>query len=120
MARLAGVFDIPIENIENMASAINSTSQAVVASVPEILDGMNRMAGSGKEFGFTADQMAGLAGVLRETIPQSMRRPASGSKAPCVRRLGNLVGFYQNTAPSRYSSNGISSETLTHADKRRS
>ena len=65
-AKLATIAGIPISEMENLGSAINTLSNNYATSAKEIVDGMLRAAGSMKQFGLGAKQMVGLVAIMNE------------------------------------------------------
>lgn len=61
IAKLANVFDLPIENVEALSDAINTLGNNTAASEEQILDALIRIGGTSRQFGLAADQAAALA-----------------------------------------------------------
>lgn len=64
MAKIAGIFEIPIKNINNLGDAINTLSNNSPARANQIIDAMQRVGGLAKVYGLTEDATAALAGTF--------------------------------------------------------
>lgn len=65
------------QQIGNIGSALNEISQNTAANTGELLNMMNRMAGAGKTMGLTVDQLIGVAGTLRDTVPIGIEKTST-------------------------------------------
>ena len=64
MAKIANVFQIPIENISNLGDAINTLSNNTPATAAQLIDSLQRVGGVAKVFGLSEDATLGLTGAL--------------------------------------------------------
>lgn len=64
MAKIANVFQIPIENIDRLGDAINTLSNNTPATAAQLIDSLQRVGGVAKVFGLSADATLGLTGAL--------------------------------------------------------
>ena len=64
MAKIANVFQIPIENIDRLGDAINTLSNNTPATAAQLIDSLQRVGGVAKVFGLTEDATLGLTGAL--------------------------------------------------------
>ncbi|MBU0846447.1 phage tail tape measure protein, partial [Patescibacteria group bacterium] len=64
LAKLAAAFDLPIENIRYLASAINELSNTTASTSRDIVSAMERIGASGKLIGITAEQASAMAATL--------------------------------------------------------
>lgn len=63
---LSNVYDVPIEKADELAGAITIVGQSSIATVPQLLDFMQRVGSQGAVLGLTAEQAATLGGAIRE------------------------------------------------------
>ncbi len=63
-AKLANVFDIPIEQVESLGDAINTLGNNTAAKEREIVNAMLRIGGTAKQFGLAEEQAASLASAF--------------------------------------------------------
>ena len=61
IAKLANVFNLPIDNVEALSDAINTLGNNTAATEAQILDALTRIGGTATQFGLAADQAAALA-----------------------------------------------------------
>ncbi|WP_160023706.1 phage tail tape measure protein, partial [Psychrobacter nivimaris] len=64
MAKIANVFQIPIENIDRLGDAINTLSNNTPATAAQLIDSLQRVGGVAKVFGLSEDATLGLTGAL--------------------------------------------------------
>lgn len=64
MAKIANVFQIPIENIDRLGDAINTLSNNTPATAAQLIDSLQRVGGVAKVFGLSEDAALGLTGAL--------------------------------------------------------
>jgi len=64
VAKLSNIFDIPIENVEQLGDAINVLGNTTAAREADILDVLTRIGGTAKQFKLTAEQGAALAATM--------------------------------------------------------
>jgi phage-related tail protein len=60
MAQLSNVFQIPMQNMNNLGDAINHLSNNMAAKAKDIIPALNRAGGSVRQFGLEAEQAAAL------------------------------------------------------------
>ncbi|MEM1055189.1 MAG: phage tail tape measure protein [Bacteroidota bacterium] len=77
LAKTAQAFDIPIEQLANLASAANELSNTTAARAGDIIDVLQRVGASGVNIGLTADEVAGLAATLIDAGIDSERAGTS-------------------------------------------
>jgi len=63
-ARIANIFQLPVEEVENLASSVIDLGNKFAATESEILDFSQRIAGAGKIAGLTTDEVAGIAAAF--------------------------------------------------------
>jgi len=61
IAKLSNVFQIPITEMEKLGDAINHLSDNTAAKAREIVESLNMIGGTSKQFGLTAQQAAALS-----------------------------------------------------------
>jgi len=66
MAKLSNVFKIPIKDVDRLGSSINELSANTTADVNYILDATKRIAGVGKQFGLSADEVMAFSATLSD------------------------------------------------------
>lgn len=64
LATIGNAFQLPIDQSENLASAINTLANTTAASARPIVTGLERIGGAGESVGFTVDQVAALTATL--------------------------------------------------------
>jgi len=64
VAKLSNIFDIPIENVEQLGDAINVLGNTTAAREADILDVLTRIGGTAKQFKLTAEEGAALAATM--------------------------------------------------------
>ncbi len=64
VAKLGNIFDLPLERVGELASAINVLGNTTAAKEGQILDFLTRVGGSAKQFGLTAESVAALGASL--------------------------------------------------------
>lgn len=67
MAKIGNAFQLPITDVNNFASSINSLENTTAAAGSEIIGSITRMAASGAQLGLTVDQAAALGATLIST-----------------------------------------------------
>ena len=77
LAKTGRAFGIPVEQLENLASAANELSNTTAARAGDVLDVLQRVGASGSNIGLTADQVAGLAATLIDAGVESERAGTS-------------------------------------------
>lgn len=101
MAKIANVFQIPIENISNLGDAINTLSNNTPATAAQLIDSLQRVGGVAKVFGLSADATLGLTGALIAMgKPAEVASTAVNSLLTSFSTLDNatksqLIGFEQ-------------------------
>ena len=66
VAKLSNIFNIPIENVEELGDVINVLGNTTAAREADILDVLTRIGGTASQFKLTADQAAVLAATMIE------------------------------------------------------
>jgi len=66
MAQLGNSLGIPVKNYENLGSAINELSNTTTASAGDLVNYAQRIAGTGKTFGLTADEVIAFSATLKD------------------------------------------------------
>ncbi len=64
MAKIANVFSLPIENIGELGDTINTLSNSMASTAPNIIDFMQRSASLAKTFKLSADETAAFGSAL--------------------------------------------------------
>ena len=64
LAKISNAFSLPIEDVEELGSAINELSNVSAASSSEIVSAMVRAAGAAADLGISAEVVAGLSAAL--------------------------------------------------------
>ncbi len=96
MAKIANVFQIPIENISNLGDAINTLSNNTPATAAQLIDSLQRVGGVAKVFGLSADATLGLTGALI-----AMGKPAEVAST-AVNSLLTTFSTLDNATKSQY------------------
>jgi len=84
-AKLSTLLDVPVQEAENLGSAINEVSNNVAASASEIVDSLLRSGAAASQFGLTAQEITGVSGALNAVSESSQR---AGSR---LRRLFQVL-----------------------------
>lgn len=101
MAKIANVFQIPIENIDRLGDAINTLSNNTPATAAQLIDSLQRVGGVAKVFGLSEDATLGLTGALIAMgKPAEVASTAVNSLLTSFSTLDNatksqLIGFEQ-------------------------
>lgn len=101
MAKIAKVFQIPIENIDRLGDAINMLSNNTPATAAQLIDSLQRVGGVAKVFGLSEDATLGLTGALIAMgKPAEVASTAVNSLLTSFSTLDNatksqLIGFEQ-------------------------
>lgn len=101
MAKIANVFQIPIENISNLGDAINTLSNNTPATAAQLIDSLQRVGGVAKVYGLSEDATLGLTGALIAMgKPAEVASTAVNSLLTSFSTLDNatksqLIGFEQ-------------------------
>ena len=66
MAKLSAAMGVPTKDVDRLASSINELSNTTAATAGDLLNMSQRMAGVGKEFGLTADEILALSATLTQ------------------------------------------------------
>jgi TP901 family phage tail tape measure protein len=66
MAKMANIYDIPLEQISNMGSAINTLGNTTAASESQLMDFGMSLGPTGKQLGFTFEQTMALGASMIE------------------------------------------------------
>ncbi|WP_428243010.1 phage tail tape measure protein [Gynuella sp.] len=66
IAKLSNIFNIPIQNVEQLGDAINVLGNTTAAREADILDVLTRIGGTASQFKLTAEQSAALAATMIE------------------------------------------------------
>jgi len=64
MAKLANIYDIPVQEVDRLGSAINTLGNTTAASEAEIIRAMYQVGASGKMLGATQQQIAAMTATL--------------------------------------------------------
>ncbi|MCK5640029.1 MAG: phage tail tape measure protein, partial [Gammaproteobacteria bacterium] len=64
MGIMANIYDLPIDKISNLGSAINVMGNTTAASESQVLSFMTNLGASGVSLGFTSDQAAAMGATL--------------------------------------------------------
>lgn len=96
MAKIANVFQIPIENIDRLGDAINTLSNNTPATAAQLIDSLQRVGGVAKVFGLSEDATLGLTGALI-----AMGKPAEVAST-AVNSLLTTFSTLDNATKSQY------------------
>ena len=77
MAKLANVMDIPIGEIQKFGDVVNTLADNTASKGPEILEVLNRVGATSKNFGMAKEEMAGLAAAML-SLGMAPERVATG------------------------------------------
>lgn len=64
MAKLANVYQIPIERMDELGDAVNHLSDKTAAKASEVVRALYRIGGTARQFGLAETQAAGLANAM--------------------------------------------------------
>ena len=92
MAQLGNSLDIPVKNYENLGSAINELSNTTTASAANLVNYAQRMAGMGKTFGLTADEVLAFSATLKD-VGISAELGGTAVNKMMMEMLSNTKGF---------------------------
>ena len=96
MAKIANVFQIPIENIDGLGDAINTLSNNTPAVAQQLIESLLRVGGVAKVFGLSEDATLGLTGALI-----AMGKPAEVAST-AVNSLLTTFSTLDNATKSQY------------------
>lgn len=104
IAKLANIFDVPIQEAERLGSVMNGLSNTTTARAGQIAQGMRRAGAAGEDLGLAADQVAALNATLIDSGMESERAGTS---------LRNLFTMIRTEASSVASAMGVTEDRLS-------
>lgn len=100
LAKLAGITGMPIEEVENLGSSINSLANTMKTSSSEIVESMMQSAGALSNMGASQTEIAGLSAAMNEVFNdaskagRAMRRLAQEMMDPRkVKSIAQALGM---------------------------
>ena len=95
MAKIAGIFQIPIANIGELGDTINAVSNSMAATAGDVINFMRRVGGSSQALGIAADDAAALGGAM---VALGMQPEIAGTAFNTMAlELAKLDGSIQKT-----------------------
>lgn len=109
VAKLANVFSLPIEQVENLGDAINVLGNTMAAKESDIVEVLKRIGGSAKQFGLTAEQAAALGASM---LALGVRAEVAGTGINAILTKLQTASMQGKEFQAALESMGVSAEQL--------
>ena len=114
MAKIAGAFKIPISNISELGDSINTVSNNMAATAPDIIGFLSRVGGTSAALKITADNATALGGAMVALgLQPEVAATAFNSLAVTLARFDNL----NNTQMSGFAKLGLDTKEFSELAK---